>query len=499
MSPPSKVAQTDTELLRQIQLIVNHSQDAIIGTTLEGVITSWNGGAEKMFGYTSEEVIGKLGSNLFPPEMWEKIPALLKKIASGEAVDDYDTGGLRKDGTRFDMAISLSPIRTEDGKIIGASVTERNITRRKKIEESLRQTRLIVEHSHDAIVGCTLEGVITSWNRGAEKMFGYASDEVVQTSGLLLYRPEQRKEIRALLSRVARGEEVLDYEAERLRKDGSMIPVAVTLSPVFDETKVIIGVSIVERDMTERNRAEKHIRELSDVRSKFISILAHQLRTPLTSVNWNLEMMLNGNFGALDETQQKFLHVTYQASLEITHRIHNLLTAIDIEEHRAVFQKEDMSLQGICAEVVNESKKKSELKNISLIYVPPTTDLPVLCGDDQKMRMVVSVFIENAIHYTENEGQISVTLKEVDDYIRFEVKDSGVGIPASEQHHIFTRFFRASNAFIMKQDGFGLDLYIAQNIIEQHHGTIGFKSTEGKGSLFWFEVPIKKEKLICLS
>lgn len=498
MSPQFGVAQTDVEQLRQIQLIVNHSQDAIIGTTLDGIITSWNGGAEKMFGYASEEVVGKSGSNLFPPEMWEKIPSLLEQITAGEAVDDYDTGGLRKDGTRFDVAISLSPIRTEDGTIIGASVVERNITRRKKVEESLRQTRLIVEHSHDAIVGCTIDGIITSWNRGAEKMFGYSANEVVQSSGLLLYRPEQREAIRALLSRVAHGEEVLDYEAERLRKDGSTIPVAVTLSPVLNEAGVIFGVSIVERDMTERNRTQKRIKDLSDVRSKFISILAHQLRTPLTSVNWNLEMMLNGNFGKLDEAQEKFLRATHQASIEITHRIHNLLTAIDIEEHRAVFQKEDMSLQSICAEVVNGLKKKSELKNISLIYTPPTTDLSVLCGDDQKMRMVVSVFIENAIQYTENGGQISVTLKETDNHIRFEVQDTGVGIPTSEQHHIFTRFFRASNASVMEQDGFGLDLYIAQSIIEQHNGTIGFESVEGKGSMFWFEVPTQKEKLVCI-
>lgn len=492
MSPQSQVAQTDEEKLRQIQLIVQNSYDAIIGTTLDGIITSWNGGAEKMFGFTSDEVVGKSGSNLFPPEMWEQIPALLKKIAAGEAVDDYDTGGLRKDGTRFDMAISLSPIHAEDGTIIGASVVERNITRRKKIEESLRQTRMIVEHSHDAIVGCTLDGMITSWNRGAEKMFGYTSEEVLQTSGLLLYRSEQREAILALLSRVAHGEDVLDYEAVRLRKDGSTISVAVTLSPVLNEAGTIVGVSVVERDMTERNRALKHIKDLSDVRSKFISILAHQLRTPLTSVNWNLEMMLNGDFGELDEAQHKFLQVTYQASVEIIHRIHNLLTAVDIEEHRAVFQKEEMSLQALCAEVVHESKKKSALKNISLTYTPPKTDPSVFYGDDRKMRMVVSVLIENAIQYTENGGQISVTLKESDDHIRFEVKDSGVGIPASEQHHIFTRFFRASNASVMKPDGFGLDLYIAQNIIEQHQGTIGFESVEEKGSLFWFEIPIKK-------
>lgn len=129
-----------SELLYESRTILENSKDAIIGMTLEGVITSWNGGAVRMFGYSPEEVIGKSGSILFPPEMWAKIPVLLDKIRNKDEVGDYNIGGLRKDGTKFDMAISIAPIITHDGTVIGASVVERDITEREKIEKELRES-----------------------------------------------------------------------------------------------------------------------------------------------------------------------------------------------------------------------------------------------------------------------------------------------------------------------------------------------------------------------
>ncbi len=361
----------------------------------------------------------------------------------------------------------------------------------KKPEEILRQIQLIVDNSYDAIIGETLEGVITSWNGGAERMFGYSAAEVVGQSISFLLPPEIKDEMPVLLNKIKNKEVIVDYDSVRLCKDGSRIDVALSGSPIKTVDGTVIGVSIVERDITERKKFERHIKDLNEVRSKFIEIISHQLRTPLTAVNWNLETFLKGSFGKVEDTQRKFLQATYISSIEITHRINILLTAIDVEEGRVRYITEEVDFDNLCSGVVKEVLKKAELKNLALTYLPSANKFPAVSGDGEKIRMVLTILMENAIAYTKDLGKITVNIKLEERVVRFEVVDSGVGIPQTEQNRIFTRFFRASNASIMQPDAFGLGLFIAKNFIEQHRGKIGFKSQEGKGSVFWFELPLK--------
>ena len=481
----------EEEVLRQIQLIVQNSYDAIIGETLEGVITTWNGGAEKMFGYSAQEVIGKSVLFLFSPELKDEIMALMDRVGKGEVISDYDIAALRKDGSKIDIALSISPIKDERGVIIGASVIKRDISARKKEEEVLRQIQLIVQNSYDAIIGETLEGVITSWNGGAEKMFGYSAQEVIGKSVLFLLPSEVKGEMPILLNKAKIGEVIADHDSVRLCKDGSQLDVALSISPIKNKEGVVTGVSIVERDITVRKKGEFEIKELNEVRSKFINIISHQLRTPLSAVNWNLEAVLDGDFGELEDTTRKFLQITYKSSKQITDRINDLLTAMDIEEGRVVFNREEVALDSIAAAIMNEMVKRCELKNISCQYVAPEQDLPAIEGDSEKIRMAINKLMENAITYTKEDGKIIAKLEKRGDVIRFEVKDTGVGIPDPEQHRLFTRFFRASNASVMQPDSFGLGLFITKSFINQHGGNIGFESAEGTGSTFWFEIPMK--------
>lgn len=372
----------------------------------------------------------------------------------------------------------------------------------KKAEEVLRQIQLIVENSHDAIIGEKLDGIVTSWNDGATTMFGYTKEEIVGKSLTSLFPSELKDELPKLLSKVSKGEVIADYDTVWIRKNNTRADVEFSLSPVkanveFSLAPVknqegkIIGTSLVGRDITERKKKdEKHINELNEVRNKFIDIISHQLRTPLTALNWNLETILNGDFGKLDETKYNFLHATRESSIKITNRVGELLAAMDIEEGRITFQKENVAIDNLTAAIINEMNPRFKIKNLTTQYTPPIKELPVIKGDSEKIRTVITNIIDNSIIYTKEGGSIAIKLDVNGDNIHFEVTDTGVGIPKPEQHRVFTRFFRASNASTMQPDSFGLGLFMAKSFLEGHSGKIGFESTEDKGSKFWFDLPL---------
>ncbi|KKR12199.1 MAG: Sensory box protein [Candidatus Wolfebacteria bacterium GW2011_GWC2_39_22] len=270
--------------LLQLAAIVEESHDAIIGKTLDGIITSWNGGATKMFGYLPEEVIGKPMTNLFPPELKDELPRLLEKVRRGEIIADYDSIWLRKDGTRADVEFSISPVHTEGSAIIGASLVGRDITARKTAEESMRQTQLIVENSYDA--------------GGAAKMFGYTAQESIGKNISFLAPPEMQDEMPKLLERIKAGEVIADYDTVRVRKDGSRIAVALSISPIKTEDGAIIGASLVKRDIRARKKAEESMRQIQlIVENSYDAIIGERWRSKNvwlygTRINWQKHFLL---------------------------------------------------------------------------------------------------------------------------------------------------------------------------------------------------------------
>jgi PAS domain S-box-containing protein len=248
--------------------VVESSDDAIIGKSLDGVITAWNRGAANLFGYSPLEAVGKPIQMLLPPERINEEADILERIRNGSRVKHFETVRVRKDATEVHVSVTISPIRERSGEIIGASQIVRDITDRMRAEEARERLAAVVQSSDDAIIGKSLDGTITAWNPGAENMFGYTASEAVGKPIEMLVPPERGNEESEILARIKRGERLEHFETVRLQKDGKRIEVSVTISPIRDRSGAIVGASKIARDISERKCAEEELRKSEERFSK---------------------------------------------------------------------------------------------------------------------------------------------------------------------------------------------------------------------------------------
>jgi two-component system cell cycle sensor histidine kinase/response regulator CckA len=256
------------EVCEYLAAVVESSDDAIIGRTLDGTISAWNPGAEKLFGYSPSEAMGKPIGMLLPPERANEQSDILDRITRGECISHFETVRVRKDGTNVDVSVTISAIKDRSGAIVGASQIARDITDRRRAKDVRERLAAVLESSDDAIIGKTLDGTITTWNPGAENLFGYSASEAVGKSIEMLLPPERANEESDILARINRGGRLDHFETVRLQKDGKRIDVSVTISPIRDSSGVIVGASRIARDITERKCAEEELRKSEERFSK---------------------------------------------------------------------------------------------------------------------------------------------------------------------------------------------------------------------------------------
>ena len=234
--------------------IVRSTDDAIISTDLQRLITSWNPAAERLYGYSADDALGAPNEIIIPSDRVAEEDTTVERLLAGESVASYETVRLHKDGRRIDVAMTASAVRDADGRIIGISKITRDLAARLQGE---RRLAAIVESSDDAIIAKDLNGVITAWNHAAERMFGYAPAEAIGRSIRIIVPDDRQDEETAILERIRRGEPTEHFETVRCRKDASCLNISLTVSPIRDELGAVIGASKIARDVTQRKRLDE--------------------------------------------------------------------------------------------------------------------------------------------------------------------------------------------------------------------------------------------------
>ena len=299
------------EVAARLAAIVESSDDAIVSKTLDGVITSWNHAAERMFGYAPAEAIGRNITLIIPPDRLDEETRVLASVRAGRRVEHFETIRVAKDGRQVAVSLTVSPVKDSSGRIIGASKVARDVSERRRGEIAQARLAAIIESSEDAIISKTLDGVITSWNGAAERVFGWTAAEAIGQHITLIIPEEYREEERGVLARLRRGDRIDHFETVRQRKDGQLLDVSITVSPIRDGRGTIVGASKVARDISaqrileqarqallEREQAARtEAEDLNRSKDQFLATLSHELRTPLNAI-YGWARMLEG--GGLD-------------------------------------------------------------------------------------------------------------------------------------------------------------------------------------------------------
>ncbi|OGZ44302.1 MAG: hypothetical protein A3J55_03330 [Candidatus Ryanbacteria bacterium RIFCSPHIGHO2_02_FULL_45_17b] len=241
---------------------------------------------------------------------------------------------------------------------------------------------------------------------------------------------------------------------------------------------------------TAKNVSESHEREvaLSQIKSQFVTVAAHQLRTPLSALKWSLRLMLDGDMGEINEKQREFLQQSYQTNEHIIHLINDFLDISRIEEGRFGFQFKKTKILDIIQKAVDASMAQATMRGVRLLFIKDApSDLEII-ADESRMYTALINILDNAVRYSNAGGEVVARAALAHDKLEVSITDNGIGIPPKEQSKIFSRFYRASNAIRQQTEGSGLGLFIAKNIIERHGGTVTFTSEEQKGTTVFFSI-----------
>ncbi len=358
-------------------------------------------------------------------------------------------------------------------------------TVRKQAEVELERLASIVQYSRDAIFTKSSEGTITSWNRGAERLFGHTADEAIGQQLSILVPEGKKAEVQAFVDKISRGERVDNYETQRITKDGTLIDVSISWSPLPDRSGDHIGCSITIRDIGERKEAERRV-------SEFNSVVSHELRTPLTSIRGALGLMASGVVEMASDEAVELLEVARGSTDRLIRLINDMLDLKKIEAGQMGLHKMKVDVQELVSETLRALSGMAEEEGIKLCDSSQAGSS--VYADWDKTTQVLTNLLSNAIKFSPKHSEVSVVTRAGEQgRIRFCVIDNGPGISDQDMQKLFDKFQQLDSSDTRQKGGTGLGLAISKALVEEHNGTIGVESIVGQGSVFWFELPMYRE------
>jgi PAS domain S-box-containing protein len=483
------------EVKWQLAAVVESSVDAIITKTPDGVIVSWNAAAERIFGYRSEEVVGRHIDFFAPDERQAEEAHIISEVESGRRVEHLETVRLAKDGRSVDISMTVSPIRDSEGRLIGATRIARDISERKHAEEVKWQLAAVVSSSVDAIITEAPDGVIVSWNAAAERLFGYRSEEVIGRHIDFLVPRERQAEEARIVSEVNSGKRIEHFETVRLAKDGRNIDISLTVSPIRDSEGRLIGATRIARDISERkateltlqrynNDLERSNQELDD----FAYIASHDLKEPLRGLFNHAQFLMEDYGDKLNKDGMRRLARLGQLCQRMEQLINDLMYYSRLGRAELAIKNTDVNA------VIADIQKTMDVfidERHAQIVVPHS--LPTAFCDPVRTTEVFRNLIANAVKYCGNDSPL-VEIGFIDaldtasgvERDVFYVKDNGIGIEPEFHQEIFRIFRRLQAPAGAKEAGTGVGLAFVKKIVERQGGRIWLESEAGKGATFYF-------------
>ncbi|MBV8074888.1 MAG: PAS domain S-box protein [Planctomycetaceae bacterium] len=469
--------------------------DAVIATDDRGRVLFMNPVAEALTGWSGEAAHSKDLTEVFPVvNEATKEPAenpVEKVLVTGHVVGLADhTVLVDRDGKEVPVDDSAAPILDDRGRVAGVILVFRDVAEKRQVELLYERLAAIVESSDDVIASKTLDGVITSWNKGAERVLGYTAEEVIGRHVSMLMPPELVEDMPKILGRIRRGEKVDHYQTKRRRKDGTIIDVSLTVSPIRDAEGRIMGASKIGRDITQEKRIEAERLEAERRKDEFLAMLAHELRNPLSAISGAAQL-----FGKL-ETEEELewaKEVVLRQVKHLTRLIDDLLDVSRISRGKISLRKETIDLSPIVSSAVEAVRPLLEERKHGLSISLINGGLR-LEADPLRLEQILVNLLTNAAKYTDAEGHISLTARHEGTDIVIQVRDTGMGITPELLPRIFDLFAQGDRTMARSEGGLGIGLTLVQKLTEMHGGSITAASEgRGKGSEFTVRLPALEE------